>query len=408
MNVKLNNIVVKKNVILYEYTYDKEASVFFNKASSFFIEYSDKEDFSNVPESVLAVPFVANLLPLSWIFDICLSIDEIDKCFMDSIPLMKQGYQSIFKDVTLGGNLAVENIKYNNYKPSERSVCLFSGGVDATFTFLRHRTENIVLANVWGVDIELDDLLGHLEMESYFNQIADSFNKEYMCIKSSVRTFLNFLNESYLNDIGFKKIQDYWWHGAQHSIGMLSLLSPYNYVYRIKTNYIASSFTGKEYNQGVRCISYPVVDSQMKMASTNCYHDGFETSRIGKIEYICKIRKKDNLKLDIKVCFNYSNGKNCSSCEKCMRTIAALLVYDNSVEEYGFSKKCDDTKQLRAFLDTHEIGIFRWIPIQEAYQKYPVNRKLKWLMHYKFNNLSSFRSRLLRFMKKVNDVMKKR
>lgn len=398
MNVKLDRITIDKNTIYYEYSYDEDASRFFNKSSSFFIEYPSKENFTNVPESVLAIPFVANLLALSWIFDICLTVDELDKDFFDSIPIMKQGYQDIFKDTSLGGHLVIGKVKSNRYELSERTVCLFSGGVDATYTFLRHRMEDTVLINIWGVDVNLKDIDGHLAMESYFMQFAETFQKEYLCIKSSVRTFLN---EAYLNGIGYQKIKDYWWHGAQHSIGMLSLLAPYNYAYHVKTNYIASSFTEKEYTQGVRCISYPVIDSEMKMASTACFHDGFEVPRIGKVKYICDVRKKEDLELDIKVCFHYKSGKNCSSCEKCMRTIAALLVYDNSVEKYGFSKKCDDGKRLRVFLDTHEIGVFRWLPIQEAYRNNPANRNLIWFFNYKFNNLGSFRSRIFRLIQKI-------
>lgn len=181
------------------------------------------------------------------------------------------------------------------------------------------------------------------------------------------------------------------------------MLAPYNYINKIKTNYIASSFTEKEQKQGVRCISYPDIDSRLKMSSTQCFHDGFETARIGKVKYICDVRKNENFKLDLKVCFNYKDGKNCSNCEKCMRTIAAILVYDDDVEKYGFSPSCNSGISLRNFLDTHEIGDFRWIPIQKAYQQNPVNERIKWLSSYKFNKMNSFRSRILRLMMRLNN-----
>lgn len=398
MKIKLERIRINNNRAEYDYYVDEEAAIFFNSDTPLFIEYFNDIDLSEVPESIMTIPFVANLLALVWIYDIELTINVIDESFYKSIPKMKKGYQMIFNNVMLRGKIICDNIMKNKYEASNHKTCLFSGGVDATYTFLRHRKEDVTLVNIWGVDVGLDDDLGHNEMENYFHKFADNFKKEYLCIKSSLRIFIN---EKYLNENGYEKIKDYWWHGAQHSIGMLSLLAPFNYIRKTKINYIASSFTKKEQEQGVRCISYPVVDSQLKMGETTCFHDGFETARIGKVQYICNVRKKENLNFDIKVCFHYEDGNNCSKCEKCMRTMAAILIYDDDVEKYGFSPKCNNGRQIRRFLDTHEVGKFRWLPIQEAYSQNPTNKNMKWIKSYQFNNMSSFRSRLIRLINKI-------
>lgn len=397
MQVRLDEIRVRESKVEYRYSWDAALGKFFREDNNLFIECLTDIDLSGVPKSVLAIPFVTNLLALSWIYDIDIVVNELDENFYNSITQIRKGFQSIYPNMVLNGHLICDHLQRNNYEPSKKAVCLFSGGVDATFTFLRHRTEDVTLVNIWGVDIDLNDISGHKEVDEYCKRFANMFNKDYICIKSSVRTFLN---ESYLNSDVYRLIDDFWWHGAQHSIGMLSVLAPINYVYRNCVNYIASSFTQEDYEEGIKCISYPVVDNSLAIASTECFHDGFETNRIGKIEYICNERKKEQFDLDLKVCFHYENGKNCSSCEKCMRTMAAIMVANDDVSKYGFDSKCNGGKRLRYFLDTNEIRVFNWQMLQDAYKRNPSNKKISWLSDYKFNDLSSFRSRILRLAKK--------
>lgn len=177
MKIELKQITVTKNRVDYEFYADSEASIFFEGNTPFFIEYLCDIDLSNVPKSILAIPFVANVLTLTWVFDIELVINEIDQDFFDSIPKMKRGYQTIFTDVPLKGAIQCNKIVKNSYAVSDRTTCLFSGGVDATFTFLRHRDENLTFINVWGVDIKLDDCAGHKETEKYFHSLAETFKK---------------------------------------------------------------------------------------------------------------------------------------------------------------------------------------------------------------------------------------
>lgn len=393
MGVVLDKIEVDKNKINYIYSYDCELSRFFCDKFPFYIEYIQDIDFGAVPKSVLAVPFVTNLLPLCWICDFDIEVEELDKSFYDSIDEIKKGFQKIYPDVELKGNIKASKLINNTYEASEKTICLFSGGVDATFTFLRHREEKPVIINVWGVDIDFDDKRGHQEVESYCEKFAADFSTDYICIKSSLRKFLD---ESYLNNEMYKVLCDYWWHGAQHSIGLLSVLAPYDYIHKIKTNYIASSFTQKDFDSGVKSVTYPFVDNALKIASCNMCHDGFDYARIDKIKYICEVCKAEKRALDLKVCFNYKEGKNCNKCEKCLRTIMAILVFDDNVERYGFKIKSNKAKEVRRFLDCNEIRLFNWLPIQDAYKKNMQNKNIRWLRRYKFNNLSSLRSRILR------------
>lgn len=403
MFIKLEKIKVVRNKIYYDYQISSDAIQFFNIKHKFYIEYMTDINFDVVPQSILAIPFVTNLLPLSWIFGVEIIVDKLDEAFFNSIEKMKNGFSSIYPDVLVQNNITVTEVENNEYKTTNRTTCLFSGGVDATFSFFRHCKEDITLFNVWGVDVGIDDMQAHLEMERYFHKISAEFDVSYICIKSSIRTFYN---ENFLNTEAYKVIKDYWWHGAQHSIGLLSLLAPYNYINGVKVNYIASTFTKKEFDMGVKCISYPIVDNALVMANTQVYHDGYDYERIEKIKYICDVRKKKNLNLDLKVCFNYRDGKNCSFCEKCFRTMMGILIWDDEINKYGFEMKHKNALKIKNFLDTTEIGIFRWQPIQEMYRLNPTNKNIRWFKHYRFNNVGSIRSKILRIFMKIKNILK--
>ena len=65
---------VDGNRIDYQYRASEEISGYF-KEKSMFIEYTSSVE--SVPKSLLAIPFVANVLPIIWMTDSTLWIEEI-------------------------------------------------------------------------------------------------------------------------------------------------------------------------------------------------------------------------------------------------------------------------------------------------------------------------------------------
>lgn len=62
-NVILDKIIVDKNRVEYEYTASGLVKEYLNLAEKFFVEYSI--DISDVPKSILVIPFLCNILPIS-------------------------------------------------------------------------------------------------------------------------------------------------------------------------------------------------------------------------------------------------------------------------------------------------------------------------------------------------------
>ena len=77
--------------IQYEVSFD--LNVYFSKERVFEVEYN--EDISGVPECVLVIPFVCNVLPIIWLTDATLIIPRLEKEFYESLPNVLTGYKNM-------------------------------------------------------------------------------------------------------------------------------------------------------------------------------------------------------------------------------------------------------------------------------------------------------------------------
>lgn len=62
------------------------------------IELMENQEFdlTTVPESILIIPAICNVLPIRF-FDSTLIVNELDEVFYKSIPNIKQGYKDMYK-----------------------------------------------------------------------------------------------------------------------------------------------------------------------------------------------------------------------------------------------------------------------------------------------------------------------
>lgn len=389
----LERIIVEKNKVEFEYNIPEKLRVFFNEKINFFYEYPEQYDLSEVPVSVLVIPFVMNLMPLIWISNALLIVDALDNAFYISLNEVLVGFQKVHPDVHFGGKLIVNQLVKNEYIPNiEKKVLLFSGGVDAISTLISHIDEKPMLINVWGADVHPYDTKNHKVIKRDLDKISMEMGLSFFVIRSSIRWCFN---ESYLSDYYRDTICDTWWHGMQHSVGLLSLLAPYDYLEKISTNYIASSYTEKHIGI-VRCISYPFVDSKLKIVSTQCYHDGFELGRLDKIKNIVNFANElaHSQEIPMKVCFRPKNGKNCCKCEKCLRTMSVILAMGSPLERFGFYPDYHNPEQyIKKFCDRNILSedvLSYWMDTSCYVKENGLSGfKMYWIADYQFNTFKS-------------------
>ncbi len=326
----INKIIKENNRINYIYEARGKWSDLLVKSEILFLEFDT--NIEAVPDSIAIIPLLCNILPICWVFNLNITIDELDDVFYSNIDKIKDGYIKMYPEINFGGNLDVKKTIKNDYI-TKGSAVLFSGGVDAFNTLICHIDEKPALITVWGSDIPLSDEKGWSVVDKHHKKTANDFDIKYHAIKTNFRSFLNC---NMLSNYISKRIDGSWWHEFQHGIGLIGLTAPLAYIERYKIVYIASSFTIADLGN-YTCASDPTIDNHLKHSSCNTIHDGYEFNRQDKIHNICNYVDKTNKSIKLRVCWESTGGKNCCECEKCCRTMLGILTEKNDPNKFGFN-----------------------------------------------------------------------
>src|SRR5688572_8365361 len=161
-NLARNTFTVEKvwweketSTLKYSYRYDQSLSKYFNASQPFYVKYPDV-NLSNVPASILIIPFIAQLLPISWFANFDVIIEELDDVFFQAMPQLRSIMLS--QHQVINGNkseLKVNRVKRNgNNTVSNKNLLLFSGGVDSITSYIKHFDTSPDIATVLGADID--------------------------------------------------------------------------------------------------------------------------------------------------------------------------------------------------------------------------------------------------------------
>ncbi|MDE5892845.1 MAG: hypothetical protein K2H45_07990, partial [Acetatifactor sp.] len=300
-----------------------------------------QEDISGISKGLAAIPLISNVLPLAALFEAKIYTPVIDRDFYESIPRFMKGYYEMWKGISeqfhfVYDNILVAEIVEKNFIAFEEdapSMLYFSGGVDAYTSLIRHETERVILLTVCGADTYYNNTKGLETILKKNQKIADMHHMQMLSLTTSLRKFMN---ESLINDYLIPIIGDNYWHAFQHSVGMLGLSVGYLYKYGIRKIYFASSFSSKD-EEKIRCGSDPTIDNEVKIANIDgVSHDLFDLSRQDKIEELISYHERTGLPVNLRVCYRSADGENCCQCEKCLRTIMAILAEGKDPGEFDF------------------------------------------------------------------------
>lgn len=328
MKLTLHNIkVVNGNRVEYDYSYDKELKKYFSK-EKFYVEYSI--DISTVPKSVLIIPFLANVLPVSWFAGFDVEVEEVDEVYFESLKEIKKTFVHYYPYIENGiSNFKpLQRIKNKNDTSHKKNAMLFSGGVDAYTTYLRHYSEIPDLITVKGADIDTVDHEQWNTVVDYNKTTSAIGQNAKFYIESNLRRFISFEVEQLVVGLG-------WWGKVQHGLALTSLTAPLAFVKNYETVYIGSTRSSKMPFSPWG--SMPEIDDLVKFSSTRINHDGYELTRLDKIETILDLSLKYNIKPLLRVCYHdVKTQLNCNVCEKCSRTIFAIMIKNQNPNLFGF------------------------------------------------------------------------
>ena len=379
----LNNIIKDKNTIKYKYTISGEWKKYFTNDYDYYITY--EFNIEEIPLSICAIPFMCNILPMVWIFNAEIELEEIDLLFYQSISEFKNGFVNMYPQVDFKGIIKVHNIVKNEYAQSEQVGQFFSGGVDAFSTLVTHINEKPLLINLQGSDLNLNDDKTVDNVKIDILSTAKKLKLNATLVKS---TFKNVINHKNINKYIIPIIKDNYWHGIQHGTAIIGHAAPIAYEFKLKKIYIAASFT-KEAN--VPCASDPTIDNFIKLSKTEVLHDGYNYNRKDKINNIINFCKNNNQTLKLRVCLSENSANNCCKCEKCYRTIYEIIVNDYDPHKLGFNYDENLFKRVKKDFNNRIVlgHVIHWKRIQKTFiekkAKYENDERFNWIFTYDFN-----------------------
>ncbi len=341
--LKINNTDVHEDgrTINYDYKYSSTIKKYFNDMP-FYVRYDT--DISSVPTGILNIPLLANLLPISWFAGFDIVVNELDSVFYQQVSKLKEQFAQYYPVIkSKESDLIVKHLLESSERSSDKKAMLYSGGVDAYATLLRHFDDVPDLISIRGVDMDLSDETQWNALKKYNSNTEVIQQNTIYYIESNLRAFITFEVNRLI--AGFD-----WYGTVQHGLAITCLTAPLAYLNSYSVIYIASSFDRKE---GYEFINWgiPEIDNLIKFNNTNIYHDGSELSRQEKVNYIVDWAVLYKRKVPLRVCYSAKKQDlNCNQCSKCLMTIFAILNTNRDPNDFGFQVDISVFKLLKDLL----------------------------------------------------------
>lgn len=406
--IKLNSIDVKKIVgggtrVEYNYTTTPHYDSFLRKnAVPLFVEYPASVDISEVPQAILAIPFVANLLTVTMLLGVTIEVPKLDLKFSESIEKIEQVYHRMYPHSHLKFKVEIDRKIDCSYTPQEKKSLFFTGGLDATSALAQIFSEKPLLINIWGGDISTADEASHSHLEKYMQHLTSDIGNEYAFIKSNCREMYN---EEKVTKLWGTRISPFknhgWWANIGHILSMASLIAPLAYAQKISVHYIGSSYDSKSSTFDANNAE---LLNAIKFGNINFISVDGNRNRMQKAKTVIDFYQRTGIPLELKVCWYRKAGKNCSECEKCYRTIMNLAANHGDPNNFGFVVNSVTFERMHRYLENNYVNAEFWTEIQREFQNnkeyWENNKDIAWILDFKFNRMKALKNKTISVIKR--------
>lgn len=106
----LDEIETTGCLVKYKFSYSGDISQYFT-TNQMFVKYDC--DVSNIPKSILSIPFVGSLIALTWLTDTAFFVNESDETFYNALKALKVAYQELYPQCKMKGRF-ISSYIYEN------------------------------------------------------------------------------------------------------------------------------------------------------------------------------------------------------------------------------------------------------------------------------------------------------
>ncbi|WP_408957956.1 hypothetical protein [Natrinema sp. 74] len=299
----------------------------------------------DVPDGVLAIPVLAQVCPVAWANGADVYVDEVDATFARALEDVKASLCAMH-DFLEGGTLYARRTIEVEPEHSGESGLLFTGGVDSTCSYVRHREESPTLISVrgWTITPDAADDGKWDALRARVSNFADDHGCETAFVESNM---LSFLDHPMLLAHYKRYVDGGWYSSVGHGLGLLGLCAPMAYARGMADLYVAAThWDGIDLEWGSR----PDIDDHVRWAGTQCHHDSYALTRQERLDVIADYIRSEDPDLQLQTCNDRMDG-NCGECEKCYRTAVGLRLTGLEPSQHGYPFSDADYRDLRRSLE---------------------------------------------------------
>jgi hypothetical protein len=358
----------------------------------FFVRYPPSLEMGRIPLSILAIPLASVVAPIAWAVGVDFHISELDANYLKSLEKIKAVFRDFHYPLLFTGDIRVSHEVTNKFG-GKRTGVIFSGGVDSLASCSKHRQEKPDLISVRGVpDIPLSEREFWSAIHRNILALARQEGLKFFSVETDMITGIN--REILKDEFGLN-----WYSSMISSLTLTGLCAPITASRGIGTVFHASTHT-KEHESVT--VNHELIDHNVCWGDVRIVHDGYNESRQQKLSYLC--REENRIYLSrLRVCndSSHAGSVNCGRCEKCLRTIAGLLLEgvdpatcNLNVDEgtLSYARECFEKGKISVSSNIQFMwtDIQKHIPEEIAADMYGSREFFKWLRTY---DLSSHRNR---------------
>ncbi|MFP8952571.1 hypothetical protein ACLI4Z_06290 [Natrialbaceae archaeon A-arb3/5] len=325
-------------------------------------------DIEDVPDGILAIPVLANVCPVAWANGADVYVDEVDARFARALEDVKASLLSMYEFVE-GGTLYAKRTTTTSppttVETGSDSALLFTGGVDSTCSYVRHRGEEPTLVSIrgWTVTPDPADDEKWADLRTRVADFADERDLETAFVETNT---LSALDHPMLLAHYKRFVDGAWYSSVGHGLGLLGLCAPMAAARGIDDLYVAAThWEGIDLEWG----SCPDIDDYVRWNGTRCHHDAYELTRQERLDVIADYVETDSPTLELQTCNDRMDG-NCGRCEKCYRTAIGLRLSGLDPTAHGYPFSNEDYEAVRSSLEGGEWVLgqderYMWADIRE-------------------------------------------
>ena len=338
-----------------------------------FVEYDKGTSLDGIAPSILAIPFLLNVLPLIWLSGETYFIKEMDARLAGSLKAIQNAFLRLYPEGEWSGRLVVGRlVERPKSGMSSGSAALFTGGVDSSYTALMCRDTLKALLTILGTQgFENGDAeKTHANIRRYMRHAGSVFGMESHFILSNVFRFI-----APAKLVGLWPRPRRWLVEAQYGMGFVGLAAPV----------MASKGWGKLIlsgceldHYGLPSASHPDVVNEIRWNGVRVVEEGRHQRRQQKVGALHdQLSRRARWQLGLKPCLRPNQEfENCCACSKCLQTIMGILGEGGDPQAYGFDvDPATASRELRRQLESQrmplpDVGeLLQWMDIQRSIRR---------------------------------------